>query len=110
MTPADDDLLLAAEFPAATHEQWRKLVDGVLKGAPFEKLQSRSADGLTIEPLYPRAAGAAPIAGRAGGTRWQVMQRIDHPDPDASNAEVPARTRQRRGRPGADPGRRDRRA
>jgi methylmalonyl-CoA mutase len=87
MTPADDDLLLAAEFPAATYEQWRKLVDGVLKGAPFDKLPSRSADGLTIEPLYPRAAGAAPIAGRAGGTRWRVMQRIDHPDPDASNTE-----------------------
>ena len=83
-----DELSLAAEFPAATHEQWRKLVDSVLKGAPFEKLQSRSADGLTIEPLYPRAADAAPIAGRAGGTRWQVMQRIDHPDPHASNAEV----------------------
>ncbi len=83
-----DELSLAAEFPAATHEQWRKLVDSVLKGAPFEKLQSRSADGLTIEPLYPRAADAAPIAGRAGGTRWQFMQRIDHPDPHASNAEV----------------------
>ena len=88
MTAASDDLPLAAEFPAATHAQWRKLVDGVLKGAPFEKLQSRSADGLTIEPLYPRAAAAAPIAGRAPGTRWQVMQRIDHPDPDACNAEV----------------------
>jgi methylmalonyl-CoA mutase len=83
-----DDLPLAAEFPAATEAQWRKLVDGVLKGAPFEKLQSKSADGLTIEPLYPRAADAVPIAGRFPGARWQVMQRIDHPDPDACNAEV----------------------
>jgi methylmalonyl-CoA mutase len=88
MTAASDDLPLAAEFPAATHAQWRKLVDGVLKGAPFQKLQSRSADDLTIEPLYPRAAAAVPIAGRAPGARWQVMQRIDHPDPDACNAEV----------------------
>ena len=88
MTRDADDLPLAAEFPAATHEQWRKLVDGVLKGAPFETLQSRSADGLIIEPLYPRAPDAAPIAGRTAGTRWQVMQRIDHPDPDACNAEV----------------------
>ena len=31
-----DDLPLAAEFPPATREQWLKLVDGVLKGAPFE--------------------------------------------------------------------------
>lgn len=88
MSRDTDDLPLAAEFPAATDAQWRKLVDGVLKGAPFETLRSRSADGLTIEPLYPRAAGAAPIAGRAPGARWQVIQRIDHPDPDACNAEV----------------------
>ena len=26
-----------AEFPAATREQWLQLVDGVLKGAPFDK-------------------------------------------------------------------------
>ncbi len=69
MTRDADDLPLAAEFPPATHEQWRKLVDGVLKGAPFEKLQSRTADGLTIEPLYPRARDAAPMAGRAPAAR-----------------------------------------
>ena len=32
-----EDLAFAAEFPAATREQWLKLVDGVLKGAPFDK-------------------------------------------------------------------------
>lgn len=88
MTDASDDLPLAAEFPATTHAQWRKLVDGVLKGASFDTLRSRSADGLIIEPLYPRDADAAPVAGRTPGARWQVMQRIDHPDPDACNAEV----------------------
>ena len=89
MTQTPDPLPLAAEFPAATHEQWRKLVDGVLKGARFEdKLQSRSADGLVIEPLYRRAADAAPVGGREPGTPWQVVQRIDHPDPAACNAEA----------------------
>ena len=34
---SDDDFALAAEFPAATREQWRQLVAGVLKGAPFDK-------------------------------------------------------------------------
>ena len=38
MTSATDDLPLAADFPPATEDDWRKLVDGVLKGAPFEKL------------------------------------------------------------------------
>jgi len=35
MTSVTDDLRLAGDFPAATYEDWRKLVDGVLKGAPF---------------------------------------------------------------------------
>ena len=34
---AADDFALAAEFPAATREQWRQLVADVLKGAPFDK-------------------------------------------------------------------------
>ena len=87
MADAPDHLPLATEFPAATEEQWRKLVEEVLKGASFEdRLQSRSADGLTIEPLYARAPGARRV-GRAA-RRWRVMQRIDHPDPDACNAEA----------------------
>ena len=37
MTSVTDDLPLAADFAPATFEDWRKLVDGVLKGAPFER-------------------------------------------------------------------------
>ena len=61
MTSVTDDLPLAADFPKATDADWRKLVDGVLKGAPFEKLVGKTYDGLRIEPLYPRAKGAAPV-------------------------------------------------
>ena len=67
MTSVTEDLRLAADFAPATYEDWRKLVDGVLKGAPFEKLVGKTYDGLKIEPIYPRARGAAPIAGRACG-------------------------------------------
>ena len=52
-----EELTLAAEFPQATFEDWRKLVDGVLKGAPFEKLISKTSDGLKIDPIYRRARG-----------------------------------------------------
>ena len=83
-----DELTLAAEFPQATYEDWRKLVDGVLKGAPFEKLVSKTSDGLKIDPIYRRAKGAAPVAGRAAAAPWQVMQRIDHPDAKAANAQA----------------------
>ena len=82
-------LAFAAEFPAATREQWLKLVDGVLKGAPFDKrLVARTYDGLAIQPLYARAADARPVAARAPGAPWTVMQRVDHPDPAAANEQA----------------------
>ena len=86
MTPADDDLTLAADFPAATYDDWRKLVDGVLKGAQFETLVSKTYDGVMIAPIYARAKGAAPLPGRAAAAPWQIMQRIDHPDAAKANA------------------------
>ena len=61
MTSVTDGLRLAADFAPATYEDWRKLVDGVLKGAPFEKLVGKTYDGLKIDPIYPRAKGATPI-------------------------------------------------
>ena len=42
MTSVTDELRLAADFQPSTYDDWRKLVDGVLKGAPFEKLVSPS--------------------------------------------------------------------
>jgi len=85
----DDTLPLAAEFPAATQDRWRKLTEAALKGADFDKkLVSRTYDGLKIEPLYPRAANAKPVAGRKAGEPWTVMQRIDHPDPAAANKQI----------------------
>jgi methylmalonyl-CoA mutase len=81
-------LSLAADFAPATYDDWRKLVDGVLKGAPFEKLISRTYDKLTIEPIYRRARDVTPIAGRPAAAPWQIMQRIDHPDPAAANAQA----------------------
>ena len=83
-----DDLPLAADFPPASYDDWRKLVDGVLKGAPFEKLAGTTSDGLAIEPIYPRAKGASPLASRAAAAPWQIMQRIDHPDAAKANAQA----------------------
>ena len=87
MTSSADDLRLAADFAPATYDDWRKLVDGVLKGAPFEKLVGKTYDGLKIDPIYPRAHGAVPVAGRAPAAPWQIMQRIDHPDAAVANAQ-----------------------
>ena len=85
----NENVPFAGDFPPASREQWRKLVETVLKGAPFDnKLVSRTYDGLRIEPLYERDASARTLRGRAPGTPWQVLARADHPDPAAANAEA----------------------
>jgi methylmalonyl-CoA mutase len=81
-----DELPLAAEFPPATREDWLKLVRAALKDRPFERLVAKTYDGIPIEPLYPRAAGAKPLAARHGP--WAVQARVDHPDPATANAEA----------------------
>ena len=84
-----DDFPLAAEFPPTTRDDWRRLVEAALKGASFDKrLVSRTYDGLRTEPLYARAAGAKPVAGRIPGAAWTLMQRVDHPDPAAANEQA----------------------
>ena len=88
MTSVPDDLPLAADFASASYDDWRKLVDGVLKGAPFEKLVGKTYDGLPIEPIYRRARDASLIAGRPAAAPWEIAQRIDHPDAAAANAQA----------------------
>jgi methylmalonyl-CoA mutase len=82
------DFSLAGEFPQARREDWLELVAAALKGAPFATLVSKTYDRLEIEPLYPGRTDAQPLAGRGPGTGWQRLQRVDHPDPSAANAQA----------------------
>src|SRR5262245_14801505 len=85
---AIQDLRLAADFAPATEGEWRKLVDGVLKGAPYEKLVGKTYDGIKIQPIDPRAKGSPLVTGRAAAAPWQIMQRVDHPDAAKANAQA----------------------
>ena len=86
---ATDPQGLAASFPAPTREDWLTLVASVLKGAAFDrKLVTETVDGLRIEPLYERDRDARPIAGRAAASPWQILQRLDHPEPAAAAEEA----------------------
>jgi methylmalonyl-CoA mutase len=88
MNSPPTDMALASLFPAATREAWASLVQGVLKGADFDrKLVARTYDGLRIEPLYPKAVGVAPLACSAH-VPWRIVQRADHPELKAANALV----------------------
>src|SRR5512132_549394 len=84
-----DEMPFATEFPPTSEAEWRRLVETALKGAAFDKrLVSRTYDGLRVEPLYQRAAGAKPVIGRMPGSAWALVQRVDHPDPVAANAQA----------------------
>lgn len=107
----DDGLSLAAEFPDATHEQWQRLVEGVLRKsgkeasgeAAEEALSTPLEDGLTTRPLYTAPPdgtapdtgfpGFAPFVrgGRPEGTTangWDVRQRLAGTDPARLNEAV----------------------
>ncbi|MEW6121475.1 MAG: methylmalonyl-CoA mutase family protein [Pseudomonadota bacterium] len=88
-TPAMTDLPFAADLKPASREDWLKLVDGVLKGAPYDKkLVTRTLDGLVLDPLPARDPGAFAVAGRAAGAPWTISARVDQADLAAANAQA----------------------
>ncbi|MEW2383836.1 methylmalonyl-CoA mutase family protein [Micromonospora sp. NPDC047707] len=114
MTVPSETLRLAADFPAAPHEQWQRLTLGVLRKAGLagedtppeaveELLARRGYDDLALAPLYtaddptpfPGPPGLFPYTrgGRATGAvvaGWDVRQRHADPDPKATGEAVRA--------------------
>lgn len=108
---APDELVLAAEFPAATRADWQRLVARVLERSAPSSAPSNSTDpevalatllpdDILLSPLYTGAdavgetgvPGSAPFVrgrtttGNRGG--WDVRQRHAHPDPKTANAQI----------------------
>ncbi|MGI9370994.1 MAG: methylmalonyl-CoA mutase family protein [Hyphomicrobiales bacterium] len=80
-------LKLASEFDEASRENWRMLVDALLKGADFEKkLVWKSHDDLAIQPLYDEPVSAPIPASSTAG--WKSLQRVDMPNVAAANAQA----------------------
>ena len=75
----------AGLFPAYSEADWRKAVEAALKGASFEKLVTKTADGVLIEPLYRPAEGRRAL--RSEGP-WRVTARLDHPYAAEANAQA----------------------
>lgn len=93
---------LLAEFPPAAYEEWRKLVETELKGAPFDKkMFTPTYEGITLKPLYCQEdvqalphvrsfPGFAPFARGANASgyvkdSWEVSQEIGTPSPTEFN-------------------------
>ncbi|MDZ4726292.1 MAG: methylmalonyl-CoA mutase family protein [Leptospira sp.] len=47
--------ILFSEFPEITNEDWKNTIVKDLKGTPYEKVQWKTEDGLTIEPFYRKS-------------------------------------------------------
>ena len=77
---------LEMQFPPASEAEWRRLVERVLDGRPFELLVSTTFEGLKIAPLYPRAASEDARALRQKPGAWTLSQRMDHPEPETANS------------------------
>ena len=78
--------LLADEFGGADEESWLGAVEKALKGASFERLRTRTGDGIVIEPLYRGSRDAIVEGGHAPAMPWTALQRVDHPDAGKANA------------------------
>jgi methylmalonyl-CoA mutase len=95
------------EFPPTPYEEWRKVVDKFLKGAPFEKrLVTKTYENIELQPMYrqediaglpqidslpgfaPYVRGATPLGFVTGS--WDVAQEIACATPAAFNQALRA--------------------
>ena len=98
--PATEPLL--GEFPQVSYDDWRKLVESELKGAPFEKkMCTATYEGFTLKPIYQRAdvadvphlnslPGFAPFVRGVSASGyvkkpWEVSQEITVASPSEFN-------------------------
>lgn len=83
----------------ADEADWRALVEQGLKGAPWSRLVGKTADGISIEPLYRESnvrtasdeagfPGAAPFVRGVRDGAWVIRQAYDHPDPERANRDI----------------------
>lgn len=66
---------------------WISRVEKLLKGErPIEALNSRTADGIVVAPLYQQQNGTR--ADRGTHAPWAILQRADHPQASDANRQA----------------------
>jgi methylmalonyl-CoA mutase len=68
-------------------ESWRRMVEKTLTGSDFTSLQSRTRDGIIVEPLYDSRRDLLPLPSRGPGP-WKIVQIVDDPDPERANEQA----------------------
>ncbi len=104
---ADAAIPTFEEFPPTPYEEWRKVVDKFLKGAPFEKrLVTKTYEEIDLQPMYrqedieglphldslpgfaPYLRGTTPLGYVAHS--WDVAQELPYATPAALNEALRA--------------------
>ena len=67
---------------ATLYDAWRRLA--APESGDVAHLRSATLEGIPIEPLYPPAAGAVPLAAR-GGNPWTIVETLDQASPEAAH-------------------------
>lgn len=87
---ATDDALFGRFEPVA-RDAWRAVVERDLKGADFDRrLVTRTAEGLSIQPVYSADDAPAPSLAARATDRVRVVQRHAAADPETARAAIAA--------------------
>lgn len=89
------------EFPVPAYDEWKSAAEKSLKGASFEKLLTKTYEGITLQPMYQKNAaenlphadslpgffpfqrGTAPV--RNPNAPWIVNQELAYPHPQKAH-------------------------
>ncbi|WFB35592.1 methylmalonyl-CoA mutase family protein [Kiritimatiellota bacterium B12222] len=105
MSKLSKDLNLQALFEKPNQEEWMKLTEKVLNGAPFEKkVVTKTLEGISLQPVYDRRTveghpyadttpGEFPyIRGTAATGKilnsWEICQALPYPSPEEFNTAL----------------------
>ena len=97
----DKTFTLLDDFHPPTYEEWKEKVQADLKGKPFEKLKTKTIEGILLEPIYTKddlekLTGNDQFPGFGNNIRgskisgylknsWLVSQNISYGDPSEFN-------------------------
>ncbi|MGQ7793787.1 methylmalonyl-CoA mutase family protein [Faunimonas sp. B44] len=82
-----ETLALSAGAAPSDFAEWEALAAKSLRGASYETLRSATADGISIEPLYPAATGTEPLFARHGRP-WAIVQPLDQTSAESACAQI----------------------
>lgn len=86
-TTANTLIRLATGFEPVSIEDWRASVVRGLGGGDLSSLESRTANGIDLQPVYD-AADDPVLATRPGGMGWDIVTLADYPEPEDANRQL----------------------